>query len=89
MITRKVAGAIAAGCAIVLKPAAETPYSALALAELGERAGVPKGLFNVVTTNERVQEVGTAITTYKDVKRSRSQDLPMLGSSSWRRRARL
>ena len=69
MITRKVAGAIAAGCTVVLKPAAETPYSALALAELGERAGVPKGVFNVVTTNEHVQEVGSAITTHKDVKK--------------------
>ena len=69
MITRKVAGAIAAGCTIVLKPAAETPYSALALAELSERAGVPKGVFNIVTTNEHVQEVGTAITTHKDVKK--------------------
>lgn len=69
MITRKVAGAIAAGCTVVLKPAAETPYSALALAELGERAGVPKGVFNVVTTNEYVQEVGSTITTHKDVKK--------------------
>jgi len=48
MITRKVAPALAVGCAIVLKPAAETPYSALALAELANRAGVPAGLFNVV-----------------------------------------
>ncbi|KAM0795504.1 succinate-semialdehyde dehydrogenase-like protein [Usnea florida] len=69
MITRKVAGAIAAGCTIVLKPAAETPYSALALAELGERAGVPKGVFNVVTTSEHVQEVGAALTTHKDVRK--------------------
>lgn len=69
MITRKVAGAIAAGCTVVLKPAAETPYSALALAELGERAGVPKGVFNIVTTNQHVQDVGTAITTHKDVKK--------------------
>jgi succinate-semialdehyde dehydrogenase/glutarate-semialdehyde dehydrogenase len=49
MITRKVAPALAAGCTVVLKPALETPYSALVLAELGERAGVPKGVFNVVT----------------------------------------
>lgn len=69
MITRKVAGAIAAGCTIVLKPAAETPYSALALAELGERAGLPKGVFNVVTTNEHVLEVGAAITAHKNVKK--------------------
>lgn len=48
MITRKVAPALAVGCAVVVKPAAETPLSALALAELAERAGVPKGVLNVV-----------------------------------------
>jgi succinate-semialdehyde dehydrogenase/glutarate-semialdehyde dehydrogenase len=48
MITRKVAPALAAGCPIVLKPAELTPLSALALAELAERAGVPKGVFSVV-----------------------------------------
>jgi succinate-semialdehyde dehydrogenase/glutarate-semialdehyde dehydrogenase len=48
MITRKVAPALAAGCPIVLKPAELTPYSALALAVLAERAGVPKGVFSVV-----------------------------------------
>jgi len=48
MITRKVAPALAAGCPIVLKPAELTPLSALALAELGERAGVPPGVFSVV-----------------------------------------
>jgi len=49
MITRKVGPALAAGCPIVVKPATATPYSALALAELAERAGIPKGVFNVVT----------------------------------------
>jgi succinate-semialdehyde dehydrogenase/glutarate-semialdehyde dehydrogenase len=49
MITRKVAPALAAGCTVVLKPAMETPLSALALAVLAERAGVPAGVFNVVT----------------------------------------
>lgn len=49
MITRKAAAAIAAGCAVVVLPSAETPFSALALAELAERAGFPAGLFNVVT----------------------------------------
>jgi succinate-semialdehyde dehydrogenase/glutarate-semialdehyde dehydrogenase len=49
MITRKAGPAIAAGCTVVLKPASQTPLSALALAELGERAGLPKGVFNVVT----------------------------------------
>jgi succinate-semialdehyde dehydrogenase/glutarate-semialdehyde dehydrogenase len=49
MVTRKVAPALAAGCAIVLKPAQQTPLSALALAELAVRAGVPAGVFSVVT----------------------------------------
>jgi succinate-semialdehyde dehydrogenase/glutarate-semialdehyde dehydrogenase len=49
MITRKAGPALAAGCTVVLKPATATPFSALALAELGERAGLPAGVFNVVT----------------------------------------
>ncbi len=49
MITRKVAPGIAAGCACVLKPAEQTPLSALALAELAERAGLPAGIMNIVT----------------------------------------
>ncbi|NDZ11874.1 succinate-semialdehyde dehydrogenase (NADP(+)) [Variovorax sp. WS11] len=49
MITRKLAPALAAGCTVVVKPSELTPYSALALAELGERAGFPKGVLNIVT----------------------------------------
>lgn len=49
MITRKVSPALAAGCTVVLKPANETPLSALALAALAEKAGVPKGVFNIIT----------------------------------------
>ncbi len=49
MITRKVAPALAVGCTVVCKPASETPLSALALAELADRAGIPPGVFNVVT----------------------------------------
>jgi succinate-semialdehyde dehydrogenase/glutarate-semialdehyde dehydrogenase len=49
MLTRKAAPALAAGCAMVCKPASQTPLSALALAELGERAGLPPGLFSVLT----------------------------------------
>ncbi|MEQ9260162.1 MAG: NAD-dependent succinate-semialdehyde dehydrogenase [Roseovarius sp.] len=49
MLTRKAAAAIAAGCTVVAHPSHETPYSALALAELAERAGVPAGVFNVIT----------------------------------------
>jgi succinate-semialdehyde dehydrogenase/glutarate-semialdehyde dehydrogenase len=49
MITRKVSPALAAGCTVVHKPANETPLSALALAVLAEKAGVPKGVFNIIT----------------------------------------
>jgi succinate-semialdehyde dehydrogenase / glutarate-semialdehyde dehydrogenase len=49
MITRKAAPALAAGCTVVLKPAEQTPFSALAMAELAERAGMPKGVLNIVT----------------------------------------
>ena len=49
MITRKAGAALAAGCTMVIKPALETPYSALALCELAERAGIPPGVLSVVT----------------------------------------
>src|SRR6266852_363014 len=49
MITRKAGPAIASGCTVVLKPASQTPFSALALAELAERAGLPQGVLNVIT----------------------------------------
>ncbi len=51
MITRKAGPALAAGCPIVIKPAQQTPYSALAMAELAQRAGIPAGVINVVTGN--------------------------------------
>jgi succinate-semialdehyde dehydrogenase/glutarate-semialdehyde dehydrogenase len=51
MITRKAGPALAAGCTLVCKPATQTPYSALALAELAHRAGVPAGVFNMITGN--------------------------------------
>ena len=51
MITRKIAPAMAAGCSIVIKPAEQTPLSALALAELGRRAGIPNGVINVITAD--------------------------------------
>ncbi|MDP9088448.1 MAG: NADP-dependent succinate-semialdehyde dehydrogenase [Pseudomonadota bacterium] len=51
MITRKAGPALAAGCTMVCKPATQTPYSALALAELAHRAGCPKGVFNMITGN--------------------------------------
>ncbi len=61
MITRKVGPALAAGCAMVLKPASQTPLSALALAELGGRAGVPPGLFSVLPG--KAAEIGEAFTS--------------------------
>src|SRR5436309_7266633 len=61
MITRKAGPAIAAGCAVVLKPASQTPFSALALAELAERAGIPKGAFNVITGP--ATEIGAELTS--------------------------
>ena len=61
MITRKAAPALAAGCTFVIKPAAETPLSALALAELAGRAGIPAGVFNVVTA-ARAADVGRELT---------------------------
>jgi len=60
MITRKAAPALAAGCTMVLKPATQTPLTALALAVLAERAGIPKGVFNVVTGSSRV--IGAELT---------------------------
>ena len=61
MITRKAGAALAAGCAMVCKPAAETPLSALAMAELGERAGLPAGVFSVITGSAR--EIGAEMTS--------------------------
>lgn len=68
MITRKAAPALAAGCAIVLKPAGETPLSALALAELADRAGLPAGLFNVLPS-ARSSSVGGEMTSNPTVKK--------------------
>ena len=66
MITRKAGPALAAGCTIVIKPASETPLSALALCELAERAGIPKGVINVLTGKASV--IGGELTANKDVR---------------------
>src|ERR1700733_3636220 len=58
MITRKCAPALAAGCTFVIKPAEDTPLSALALAELATRAGIPAGVFNVVTSSQAAKVGG-------------------------------
>jgi succinate-semialdehyde dehydrogenase / glutarate-semialdehyde dehydrogenase len=67
MITRKAGPAIASGCTVVLKPASQTPFSALALAELAERAGVPKGVLNVLTG--AASEIGTEMTSNPTVRK--------------------
>ena len=66
MITRKVSPALAAGCTVVVKPAPETPLSALALAALAERAGLPAGVLNVVTGD--AEAIGGELTSNPDVR---------------------
>ncbi len=67
MITRKAGPALAAGCAMVLKPASQTPFSAIALAVLAERAGLPAGLFSVVTGSARA--IGAVMTASPTVRK--------------------
>jgi succinate-semialdehyde dehydrogenase/glutarate-semialdehyde dehydrogenase len=67
MITRKVAPALACGCTVVIKPAESTPYSALALAELAERAGLPPGALNIVTGVPEV--IGAELTSNPTVRK--------------------
>jgi succinate-semialdehyde dehydrogenase/glutarate-semialdehyde dehydrogenase len=67
MITRKAGPAIASGCTVVVKPAEQTPFSALALAELAERAGLPKGVFNVITGSPT--EIGAELTSNPTVRK--------------------
>ncbi|CAK7215485.1 succinate semialdehyde dehydrogenase NADP+ linked [Sporothrix curviconia] len=69
MITRKVGPALAAGCSVVVKAPGETPYSALALAELSIRAGIPAGVFNVITALENTPEVGLVLTTHPTIRK--------------------
>jgi succinate-semialdehyde dehydrogenase/glutarate-semialdehyde dehydrogenase len=70
MITRKAAPAIAAGCTMVLKPAEQTPLSALAVAKLAEEAGLPPGVFNVVTGDaEDSPEIGRELTSNPSVRK--------------------
>jgi len=70
MITRKVGPALAAGCTVVIKPAEETPLSALAVVELGVRAGVPAGVVNVVTASRaNAPAVGTVLAEHELVRK--------------------
>ncbi len=68
MITRKAGPALAAGCSMVVKPASQTPLTALALAELAHRAGVPAGVFSVLTGNA-TRAVGNVLTGHKQVRK--------------------
>lgn len=61
MITRKIAPALAAGCTVVAKSPGETPFTAAALAELAERAGIPKGVVNIISALENTPAVGSAL----------------------------
>jgi len=67
MITRKAAPALAAGCSFICKPAEDTPLSALALAELADRAGIPAGVFNIITGDPRA--LGAALTEHELVRK--------------------
>ncbi|MDU4301853.1 MAG: NAD-dependent succinate-semialdehyde dehydrogenase, partial [Eikenella corrodens] len=67
MITRKAAPALAAGCTFIIRPASQTPFSALAIAALAERAGIPAGVFNVITGSSR--EIGRVLTESDTVKK--------------------
>lgn len=66
MLTRKASPALAAGCPVIIKPATATPYSALALAELAERAGFPAGVVNVITGDANA--IGNAFAESRDVR---------------------
>jgi len=76
MITRKVAPALAAGCTVVLKPASQTPFTAIALAKLAEDAGVPKGVLNVITSKDSAG-IGQELATNKAIRK-----LSFTGSTS-------
>ena len=69
MITRKIGPALAAGCTVVAKSPGETPFTSLALAELAHRAGIPKGVVNVITALKNTAEVGEALTSSPTVRK--------------------
>lgn len=69
MITRKIGPALAAGCTVVAKSPGETPFTANALAELSRRAGIPKGVVNIITAMKNTAEVGEVLTTDPRIKK--------------------
>ncbi len=68
MVTRKVAPALAAGCTVILKPASQTPFTAIALAKLAEDAGIPNGVFNVITSKNSAG-IGQELATNKTIRK--------------------
>ncbi|THK38712.1 NADP-dependent succinate-semialdehyde dehydrogenase [Ensifer sp. MPMI2T] len=85
MITRKAGPAFAAGCAMVLKPAGQTPFSAIAIAVLAERAGMPKGLFSVITGSAR--EIGAEMTSNPTVRKLTFTGSTEVGAELYRQSA--
>ena len=85
MITRKAGPAFAAGCAMVLKPASQTPFSAIALAILAERAGLPRGLFSVLTGSARV--IGAELTSSAVVRKLTFTGSTEVGAELYRQSA--
>jgi succinate-semialdehyde dehydrogenase/glutarate-semialdehyde dehydrogenase len=69
MITRKIGPALAAGCTTVCKSPGETPYTSLALAELAHRAGIPKGVVNIITALENTPAMGEVLTTHPTIQK--------------------
>src|SRR3569833_294030 len=69
MITRKIGPALAAGCTVVCKSPGETPFTSLALAELGHRAGIPKGVGNIITALQNTAEVGEVLSTHPTIRK--------------------
>lgn len=70
MLARKAAAALAAGCTIVVKPSEDTPYSALALAQMAEMAGLPAGCINILTTSRKnTPVIGKAICEHPNIKK--------------------
>lgn len=85
MVTRKVGPALAAGCGLVLKPAAQTPFSAIALAVLAEEAGLPLALFSVVTGSAR--EIGAEMTSNSTVRKLTFTGSTAVGAELYRQSA--
>lgn len=85
MVTRKAGPALAAGCAVVLKPAPQTPFSAIALAVLAERAGLPKGLFSVITG--AAVEIGAEMTSNPIVRKLTFTGSTPVGTDLYRQSA--